>query len=226
MTRRIIFPLLLGILGTAVLIGLGVWQLQRLQWKEGILAEIDARMASAPVALPAAPDPARDRFLPVTATGSITDEEIDVLVSLKGVGPGYRIISAFETDDGRRILLDRGFVRDDQKDTPRPPVSGVTITGNLHWPDEVDSFTPDADTDRNIWFARDVPAMAAALGTEPVMIILRTTSEPAPAVSPLPMDSAGIPNDHLGYAIQWFGLAAVWAGMTGWLLWRIRRRQE
>ena len=226
MTRRIIFPLLLGILGTALLIGLGVWQLQRLQWKEGILAEIDARMASAPVALPAAPDPARDRFLPVTATGSITDEEIDVLVSLKGVGPGYRIISAFETDDGRRILLDRGFVRDDQKDTPRPPVSGVTITGNLHWPDEVDSFTPDADTDRNIWFARDVPAMAAALGTEPVMIILRTTSEPAPAVSPLPMDSAGIPNDHLGYAIQWFGLAAVWAGMTGWLLWRIRRRQE
>ena len=226
MTRRIIFPLLLGILGTAVLIGLGVWQLQRLQWKEGILAEIDARMASAPVALPAAPDPARDRFLPVTATGSITDEEIDVLVSLKGVGPGYRIISAFETDDGRRILLDRGFVRDDQKDTPRPPVYGVTITGNLHWPDEVDSFTPDADTDRNIWFARDVPAMATALGTEPVMIILRTTSEPAPAVSPLPMDSAGIPNDHLGYAIQWFGLAAVWAGMTGWLLWRIRRRQE
>jgi surfeit locus 1 family protein len=226
MTRRILFPLLLGILGTAVLISLGVWQLQRLEWKQGILAEIDARMAAAPVALPAAPDPARDRFLPVTATGTITDEEIDVLVSVKGVGPGYRIISAFETEDGRRILLDRGFVRDTDKDAERPPVSGVTVTGNLHWPEEVDRFTPVADTARNIWFARDVPAMAAALGTEPVMIILRTTSETDPAVSPLPLDSAGIPNDHLGYAIQWFGLAAVWAGMTGWLLWRIRRRQE
>jgi surfeit locus 1 family protein len=221
-----ILPLLFGILGTAVLIALGVWQLQRLEWKEGILAEIDARMAAAPGALPADPDPARDRFLPVTANGTITDEEIDVLVSVKGTGPGYRIIAAFETNDGRRILLDRGFVRDDQKDAPRPPVSDVTVTGNLHWPDEVDRFTPAADTARNIWFARDVPAMAAALRTEPVMIILRTTTESAPAVSPLPMDSAGIPNDHLGYAIQWFGLAAVWAGMTGWLLWRIRRRQE
>jgi surfeit locus 1 family protein len=226
MTGRIIFPLLLGILGTAVLISLGVWQLQRLEWKQAILAEIDARMAAAPAALPDDPDPARDRFLPVTATGTITDEEIDVLVSVKGTGPGYRIISAFETDDGRRILLDRGFVRDDRKDAPRPPVPGVTVTGNLHWPDEVDGYTPAADTARNIWFARDVPAMAAALGTEPLMIILRTTSEPAPAVAPFPLDSAGIPNDHLGYAIQWFGLAAVWAGMTGWLLWRIRRRQE
>jgi surfeit locus 1 family protein len=105
-------------------------------------------------------------------------------------------------------------------------VPDVTVTGNLHWPDEVDRFTPAADTARNIRFARDVPAMAAALGTEPVMIILRDTSEPAPAVAPLPLDSAGIPNDHLGYAIQWFGLAAVWAGMTGWLLWRITRRHE
>jgi surfeit locus 1 family protein len=221
-----ILPLLFGILGTAVLISLGVWQLQRLEWKEGILSEIDSRMAATPVPLPADPDMARDRFLPVTATGTITDEEIDVLVSVKGMGPGYRIISALETDDGRRILLDRGFVRDDQKDAPRPPVPGVTVTGNLHWPDEVDSFTPAVDTVRNIWFARDVPAIAAALGTEPLMIILRTTSEPAPVVSPLPMDSAGIPNDHLGYAIQWFGLAAVWVGMTGWLLWRIRRRKE
>lgn len=225
MTRRMILPLLFGILGTAVLITLGVWQLQRLEWKHAILAEIDARMAAAPVGLPADPDPARDRFLPVTATGTITDEELDVLVSVKGTGPGYRIISAFETDDDRRILLDRGFVRDDRKDAPRPPVPGVTVTGNLHWPDEVDGYTPATDTARNIWFARDVPAMADALGTEPLMIILRTTSEPAPAVAPLPLDSAGIPNDHLGYAIQWFGLAAVWAGMTGWLLWRIRRRQ-
>ncbi len=225
MMRRMILPLLFGILGTAVLITLGVWQLQRLEWKQAILAEIDARMAAAPVGLPADPDPARDRFLPVTATGTITDEEIDVLVSVKGTGPGYRIISAFETDDDRRILLDRGFVRDDRKDAPRPPVPGVTVTGNLHWPDEVDGYTPATDTARNIWFARDVPAMADALGTEPLMIILRTTSEPAPAVAPLPLDSAGIPNDHLGYAIQWFGLAAVWAGMTGWLLWRIRRRQ-
>ena len=224
MTRRMIFPLLLGVAGAAVLIWLGLWQLQRLEWKEGVLAEIDARMIADPVPLPASPDPVVDRFLPVTATGTITGEEIHVLVSMKQFGPAYRIVSAFETEDGRRILLDRGIVRDAEKTDPRPPVAGVTVTGNLHWPDEIDGYTPEPDYLENIWFARDVPMMAATLGTEPVMLILRETSEPAPAVLPLPMDSSGIPNDHLEYAITWFGLAAVWVGMTVFLLWRIRQR--
>jgi surfeit locus 1 family protein len=223
MTKRMIFPFLLGLVGAVILVSLGTWQLQRLSWKAGIIAEIEARIGAAPVAVPANPDPVRDRFLPVTATGTITDAELDVLVSVKNVGPGYRIISAFETEDGRRILLDRGFVADARKGDPRPAVE-ATVTGNLHWPDEVDSFTPAPDLRRNIWFAREVPAMADALETEPVMIILRDTTEPDPAVTPLPVDSAGIPNDHLEYAITWFGLAIVWVGMTAFLLWRIRQR--
>jgi surfeit locus 1 family protein len=59
-----------------------------------------------------------------------------------------------------------------------------------------------------------VPALAQALGTDPVLLIARTTSEPAPTVTPLPVDSAGIPNDHLQYAITWFSLAAIWLVMT------------
>jgi surfeit locus 1 family protein len=66
--------------------------------------------------------------------------------------------------------------------------------------------------------------MAAALGTEPVMIVVETSDDPA---APLPQPvTPNLPNDHLGYAITWFGLAAVWAGMTGWLLWRLARRIE
>lgn len=223
MTRRMIFPLLIGIVGTAILMALGFWQVQRLDWKLGVLADIEARIVADPVAVPAVPNPDRDRYLPVTATGTITDEEIDVLVSMKGAGAGYRIISAFLTDDGRRLLLDRGFILDERKDEPRPPVR-ATVTGNLHWPDEVDGYTPDPDLGRNIWFARDVPAMAAALDTEPVMIILRDSSETNPVATPLPVDTTGIPNDHLNYAVTWFGLAAVWVGMTLFLLWRIRQR--
>jgi surfeit locus 1 family protein len=98
----------------------------------------------------------------------------------------------------------------------------VTITGTLHWPNESDSFTPAPDTARNIWFARDVPAMARALGTGPVMVVAR--SDTGDGIMPVPVDTAGIPNDHLNYALTWFGLAVVWAGMTGLLLWRIRRR--
>lgn len=220
MTRRMIFPLLLGLIGGAILIGLGVWQMQRLAWKEGIIAEIDARIMAAPVPLPAAAEAAADRYLPVTATGRFTGEHLDVLVSRKQVGAGLREIAVFESE-GRRILVDRGFIPEAQKAAPRD-YAGTEVTGNLHWPEEVDSFTPPPDARTGLWFARDVPAMAAALGTEPLLIVAR---EPTGAgIEPLPVDTSDIPNDHLGYAIQWFGLAVVWLGMTGYLLWRIRRR--
>jgi surfeit locus 1 family protein len=66
--------------------------------------------------------------------------------------------------------------------------------------------------------------MAGALGTEPVLIVARAVAPPDPQVTPRPVDGAGIPNDHLGYAVTWFLLAVVWLGMTGLLAWRIWRR--
>lgn len=221
MSRRLILPLLFGLGGTLILLALGVWQLQRLEWKEGVLAEIEARIAAPPVPLPAAPDPARDRFLPVALRGAFTGEELHVLASRKRRGPGYRIVGAFRTEDGRRVMVDRGFVPTEAKDSPRPP-GPAEVTGNLHWPDEVDGFTPAPDIAAGIWFARDVPAMAAALGTEPVLVVARAPT--GDGVEPEPVGTAGIPNDHLQYALTWFALAAVWAGMTAFLLWRIRRR--
>ena len=107
---------------------------------------------------------------------------------------------------------------------PSLPLGQVTVTGNLHWPDETDGFTPDNDVAGNTWFARDVEALAAHLDTEPVLIIAAAVSPTDPSVTPLPVTSAGIPNNHLGYAIQWFGLAFVWLGMTAFLVWRITRR--
>lgn len=220
MSKRMIFPLLLGLVGAAILISLGVWQLQRLAWKEAILAEIDERIAAAPVALPLSFDPEADRYLPVRAQGSFTGEHVDVLVSRKQVGAGVRVIEVFETD-GRRILVDRGFVPENQRSQPRDQ-GADTVVGNLHWPEEVDSFTPPPDQSTGLWFARDVAALAKALETEPVLIIAREPT--SPKIEPMPVDNSGIPNDHLGYAIQWFGLAAVWLGMTAYLLWRISRR--
>ena len=223
MTRRMILPLLFGLVGCAILIALGSWQLQRLAWKQGILAQISARLTDTPVALPALPDPAGDKYLPVRVTGRFTGSEIDVLASLKEVGAGYRVIAAFRTDDGRMILIDRGFLPEDQRARPRLATTAV-IVGTLHWPDETDSFTPPPDAAREIWFARDVPAMAAKLQTEPVLIVAREAT--GDGITPLPVDTQGIPNNHLNYALTWFSLAAVWAGMTLLLLWRIRRRTD
>jgi surfeit locus 1 family protein len=220
MTRRMILPLLFGLLGCAILLSLGFWQLQRLAWKEGILAEIAARMTAAPVAVPAVPDPSRDEYLPVTATGDFTGQALDVLVSRVQIGPGYRVIGVFETG-GRRVLVDRGFVVTEGRGAGHAPHTGVTVTGNLHWPDEVDYFTPAPDAKTGIWFARDVPAMAAALGADPVLVVAR--SDTGDGVEPMPVDGA-TPNNHLSYAIQWFLLAVVWLGMTALYLWRIRRK--
>lgn len=225
MSRRVMFVLIAGIAGLAVLLSLGIWQVQRLAWKEAILADIEARIVAGPVALPDAPDPEADRYLPVAVEGVIGPEALRVLVSRKQVGAGYRLINAFETVGGRRVLLDRGFVPVDAP-VPAPPEGVVRIEGNLHWPDETDGFTPDPDPASNMWFARDTGRMAAELGTEPVLIVLRARSFQDGAVVPLPVDTAGIPNDHLQYAITWFSLAVVWAGMTGLFLWRTRRAAE
>ena len=216
---RFVLPLLFGIVGCAVLVSLGLWQVQRLAWKEGILAEIEARIHSAPEALPLAVTEA-DRYLPVALEGKIGADALRVLVSQKQVGAGYLVVSAFEMADGRRVLLDRGFVR---LEAAIPEGSAVAVKGNVHFPDERVSATPENDEAKNIWFARDVARMAEVLGTEPVLVVAREVSPPEAGIAPLPVDTAHIPNDHLGYAVQWFGLAVVWAAMTGYFLWRNRR---
>jgi surfeit locus 1 family protein len=220
--RRLILPLVFGLVGAAVLTGLGLWQVQRLAWKEGVLADIAARMDEAPGDLPAQPMAGRDAFMPVALAGRFTGQAVDVLVSRKQVGPGFRVVAAFQTEGGRRILVDRGFLREDARGAGHGPSDPLRVTGNLHWPDEVDGFTPAPDAARGIWFARDLPALAAALGTDAVLVVAR--SDTGEGIAPWPVDTSGIPNDHLGYAVQWFLLAAVWLGMTFLYLWRMRRR--
>lgn len=217
--RRLWFPILMGVLGVAVLCGLGLWQLDRLGRKEALLDRIEARIGADPVALPASPDPGRDQYLSVAVTGALGGEEVHVLTSLDG--PGYRVVSALTAGD-RRVLVDLGWVPETAKDAPRM-AQAVTVTGNLLWPQEADSWTPAPDEGRGIWFARDVGRMAEALGTEPVLVVAREIEGAALGTVPMPVDAAAVPNDHLGYAITWFALAAVWAAMSLALIRRVRR---
>ena len=219
--RRTLFLLIIGLGGAGILISLGVWQVKRLAWKEAILADIDARIVAEPVALPAAPDAAQHAYLPVAESGEIIAEEIHVLVSQKDIGAGYRVIAPFVLSDGRRILLDRGFILTTDKDGARGTET-ATVSGNLQWPQETDGFTPEPDLDSNIWFARDVPGMAAALKTEPVLLVARAVTPEDKSITPLPVETAAIPNDHLQYAITWFSLAAIWLAMS---LYFLRRRR-
>ncbi len=221
MIRRMIWPLVFGLGGVAILMSLGIWQVQRLAWKEGVLEEIEARISAPPEALLDALDPDTHRYMPVAVDGTLGGDYVRVLVSQRGQGAQYRVISPFETAAGR-IMVDRGVMS--TEGVPPEQADLVTVTGNLHWPEEVDGFTPEPDLARNIWYARDVDALAARLEADPVLIIARDLSVSDAPLTPLPVDTSGIPNDHLNYAITWFSLAALWLGMTLYLLWRIRRK--
>jgi surfeit locus 1 family protein len=222
---RIWFAVLIGVGGLAILLWLGTWQVQRLGWKQDLLADIDARIAAEPVPLPTAPDPTSDRYLPVRLTGNFDTGKIArMLASRRHTGAVYRVIAPFNTTSGR-VLVDLGWVTSDAK-LPELPPEDVTLTGNLDWPREADGFTPDPDLTQNLWYARAVPAMAAAYDTDPVMVVLNTPIPGVTDLTPWPVDTTGIPNDHLQYAITWFSLAVIWAAMTGQFLARSRKQQQ
>ena len=220
--RRYVFPVLMGIVGVAVLMSLGFWQLRRMEEKRVYLDAIEARISNAPIPLPEVPEEGKHKFQAVWTEGWFTGEYLEVLAGQTGASPGVLVIEAFELPGGRRIMVQRGFLDEEARKLPRAPHE-AKVEGNLHWPQDADSYTPPPDAKTGLWFARDVPAMAAKLGTEPTLIV---ASKPTgDGIAPVPVNTSGIPNDHWGYAIQWFLLAATWAGMTVFLLWRIRTRK-
>ncbi|SFS22020.1 SURF1 family protein [Yoonia litorea] len=224
MLRKILFPLVLGLAGCGILISLGMWQVERLAWKEAILADIDARLTAQPVALTRFANEAQDEYARVFTSGRPTGEELHVLVSGTEAGTGYRVIAKFETDIGA-IMVDQGLLALDNKDAA-PLLVDMRVSGTLLWPDDQNDSTPPPDLDENIWFARNVETMSAALGTLPLMVVASQTSPTDPRLTPLPVTTSGIKNDHMEYAITWFLLAVVWAIMSLYLIRRTLRPKK
>jgi surfeit locus 1 family protein len=220
----------------AILVGLGAWQLQRLKWKEGLLAQI-AALQSAP-AQPLEPQLdalARGRdvgFTRVKATcpGLATAPFLQLYGLHDGL-PGWRLISACEVQSlrYRSVLVDRGFVPDTSAE--RPPVNPadhapLQVVGVLRAPDKASFMTPDNQPAANRWFSRDIAAMARTLGAAdpaPIFLFAESATNPATkALIPAPVPT-NIPNRHLEYALTWFGLAAALAGVYAAVL--LRRRK-
>ena len=123
-----------------------------------------------------------------------------------------RIYDEPSGDDGRRILVDLGYIRQERKDRGDLPGGEIRVIGALYWPNETDGFTPQPDRADNLWFARDLEAMAAELDTEPLMIIAESHGAgdwPRPRRLGI-----NLPNNHFQYAIIWFSLALIWAVMS------------
>lgn len=215
---------LVALLAFAVLTSLGVWQVQRLQWKQALLADMEAaRTAPArPLATVLAREGGARAYARVRAVcpGLSHAPYLELYSPYEGV-PGVRLISACRVDGGpfTGILVDRGFVA--ESISSRPPVDPTAtapreVIGVLRAAEEGNAFTPPNEAGRGRWYRRDIAAMAGALGLAkpaPWFLMLETSSNPEwRALQPAPLP-VGLSNNHLGYAITWFGLAAALAGV-------------
>jgi surfeit locus 1 family protein len=230
--RFAVTPAVATAIGIVILIGLGIWQVQRLHWKEGLLARIAALRSAPPQPLDgvlrrAANDPDIDYVRVRAACPDIETAPYLRLYSVKDGYAGWRIIAACPLSGGAygAILVDRGFLDQRLKLTAGQTIS-TPIVGILRRGDTRNFVTPKNDPAQNLWYGRDIAAMAQALGVSkpaPTYLMLEQPAPPpgGPAVAPLPSD---IPNNHLQYAITWFGLALALAGVYAASLWRKRPR--
>jgi surfeit locus 1 family protein len=226
--RDLLAPGLASLVCLAILIGLGTWQLERKAWKEALIDRIVARSRIEPPApLPAfdAFDPAKDEFERVRATGRLLhDKETLVHGLAPGDMPGralqgYYVVTPLRLDDGRTVLVNRGFVPTELKDPGRRAAGQVegetTVTGMLRQSEARAMFVPAPNPATGEWFNRDVPGIAAAKGLGPVApYLIEADATPIPGGWPkggqLRVD---LPNNHLQYAFTWFGLAVCLVGV-------------
>lgn len=217
--RPTLVPTLMVLAMLPVLIGLGIWQLQRLDWKTALLAHIEDQIAAAPVAMPAAiDDPAEWEYRRVSVRGRFVAGRALVLLNRTYEGrAGGHLIAAFErTDAGAdggspTLLIDRGWIPDTTAVATAwaVPEGEVTVDGVLRAPPPQGWMQPDNDPVAHQWYWVDLAAMADALDVAPAPTMLLEAGVEGTAPPIGGQTQLNIPNDHLQYALTWFGLAAV-----------------
>ena len=216
------FPYFFGILGVLILAGLGIWQVQRLAWKNNLIREISESLGTPPISVVPNEINIGSQYLSVSANGKFLEKELHVLHSLKPYGPGFKVIKPFKLSSNEIILVDLGFVEEKNKAKERI-FTDETIKGNIFFPNETDFFTPDPNLDRNIWFARSLDSMANYLGTMPILLVLSNSVDRGVITTPL---RANLVNNHLQYAVTWFSMAVTWVFMSFYLIIRVTKRYK
>jgi cytochrome oxidase assembly protein ShyY1 len=232
----------------AVCVGLGLWQLQRRLEKHALINALDERLAASPEALPQpsqwpALTPARDEFRRVSFTATYARLP-DAMVYSSGSavrddvsGPGTWAFLPAQLPGGETVVVNTGFVQNTMQDRAQEDravgrlITGqpVKLAGYLRFPEAAGTLTPREDTAKRLWFTRDHQAMARALGWSadgkilaPFYVDLESPAPESGIPKPGPL-SVHLKDDHLQYAITWFGLAAV-MGIAFAVWWRAQRR--
>ncbi|MBM7045164.1 MULTISPECIES: SURF1 family protein [Rhizobium] len=216
-----------------ILVGLGTWQVQRLHWKEGLLADIAARKDTPPVPLSVIETMAASggdiEYRVVTATGHyLNNKERDFLATY-AEEPGFHIYTPLQLDDGRYVFVNRGFVPSEAKEpemrkqgqlTDEQTVTGLARAKLADQP----SGMPDNDPVKNIFFWRDLDAMASSVGLPKDKVLpFFIDADKTPNPEGLPIGGVTIidlPNSHLQYAVTWYGLAVALVAIVAISWWR------
>ena len=233
--RSLIADAVATAIGVALLSGLGFWQLKRLAWKEGLIAEVGARVHMAPVKAPgpstwAALRPADYEYRHVRLRG-VYDYSHQALVfrSLGNPrgrfgGPGYLVMTPLTIAGGESVIVNRGFVPYDRKaDAATGPQGETDVAGLMRSPEDRTWFTPADNPAKGEWFTRDVEALAQAMSLGPhAPFSVDADAGPDPMALPEGGETVlSFPNNHLSYAFTWFGTALALAGV--FLAWAFSR---
>jgi surfeit locus 1 family protein len=218
--RPSFWPTVIAIPAVIVMLALGTWQVQRMYWKEGLIAERVARTTAEPVALPRAGDDlsAMD-YRHTSVTGQfLHDHELYLAARSMRGNPGYHVVTPFRMADGSAVFVDRGWIPLERKDPAHRAegqVAGtVTLDAVIRLPHAQNWLTPDNDPGKNTWFWVDLPAMATAAGLSGEIAPVYLEAGPAPNPGGFPIGGQtriDLPNDHLQYAITWYALAVALA---------------
>jgi surfeit locus 1 family protein len=235
------WPSLTTALALAVLVAMGNWQLERLEWKRGLSAEMTQRMAGPAIALPPPPvDAAALRYRPIRLVGRFHhDRELYLEARSHKGRAGLHLVTPFELDDGRVVLVDRGWVPPERRrpeTRPEGQIEGqiggqigaqiegqaagrVRVTGTIRtggW-NGYEFLRPENDPAGNAWVWMDLPRMAARVALEGTGLggtergyYLVAGAAPNPGGLPIGRGpGTQQPNNHLGYALTWYALALV-----------------
>lgn len=219
----------------ALLVGLGTWQVQRLHWKEALVATIAERVAAEPVDLAAIirlHEQGEDfDYVPVSASGRFAHEHEQYFLATHRGASGWYVYTPLQTDAGAWLFVNRGFVPYDRRDPasrPEGQIEGkVAVTGLARAaPAEKPSvIVPDNDPAGRTYYWKDLAAMRQAAGLETVLPFF-VDAGPSPNPGGLPIGGVTIielPNNHLQYAVTWYGLAVALLGVLGFWLFGQRR---
>lgn len=223
--RIILFLAMLVV--TAATTALGAWQVQRLLWKQDLIARVDARVHAQPVSPPpasAAVNAADDEYKHVRVSGTYLNDKETFVQAVTSHGPGFWVVTPLVTADGSHILINRGFVAPDRRD-PAKRAEGqaqgeTVVTGLLRMTEPGGGFLRENDAANDRWYSRDVAAISAARGIAPAAPYF-IDAEANPALPAAPVGGLTVikfPNNHASYIFTWFSLALMSAAAAFYVL--------